>query len=64
MDAGNDTCDNTELPTADAILSDISGFEEFDEDKHDFWYVNGWGCTDNTDLGISLVRGEDYVVIE
>ena len=64
MDAGNDTCDDTELPTADDILSDISGCEEFDEDKHDFWYVNGWGCTDHTDLSISLVRGEDYVVIE
>ena len=63
VDAGKDTCDDTELPTESDILSDIGEFEEFDEAHHEFFYSNGWGCTDNTDFGITLQRNKDYIVV-
>lgn len=56
LDAGKDTADETNLPDENDILSDIEWSEDENGD-----YCSCWGCTDNTDLTISLTAGEDFV---
>lgn len=57
LDAKKDTANDTNLPTYEDILADIS-FTGVDSDG---CYTNGWGVTDNTDLCISLELGLDFV---
>lgn len=57
LDAGKDTSDETNIPTKEDILSDINDGSFLDEDG----YFNGWGITDNYDLGIALAYGTDIV---
>lgn len=57
LDAGKDTCEDTELPDIEAIESDVNAFAEDGE------YLNCWGCTDNynSDYPLCLREGVDYV---
>lgn len=57
LGAGKDTADETNIPTKEDILSDINDGSFLDEDG----YFNGWGVTDNYDLGIGLAYGTDIV---
>lgn len=59
LDAGKDTADETNLPDENDILSDI----EWSENENGY-YCSCWGCTDNTDLTISLTAGEDFICEE
>ena len=57
LDAGRDTCEETELPDVEAIESDLNFFAENGE------YLNGWGVTDHyeSDYPLCLQEGDDYV---
>ena len=63
LDTGLDTADETNLPTEEAILSDLNDGVGVDEEGD---YYNGWGVTDHYDsdgaLGLSI--GEDFVDTE
>ena len=59
LDVGKDTADETNLPDADDILRDVEWFADENGD-----YLNSWGCTDNTDLAIFLMAGEDFICEE
>lgn len=60
MDAGKDTCDDTNIPDEDEILGDI-GFIGLDGSGE---YYNGWGVTDNYDADrpICLKIGRDFLI--
>lgn len=60
LDAGKDTADETYLPTAEGILSDLNFGVGVDEEGD---YFNGWGVTDhyNADDVLGLRIGEDFV---
>ena len=60
MDAGKDTCNETNLPTIPDILDDIE-FQGIDDDNE---YYNCWGVTDNydSDNPLSLTYGKDFVL--
>ena len=57
LDAGRDTCEETELPDIEAIELDVNIFAENGE------YLNCWGVTDNynSDYPLCLQEGIDYV---
>lgn len=61
LDAGKDTAEETNIPTIEAIESDINAFD-IDEDGN---YFNGWGVTDNynSDYPIGLTFGIDFIKI-
>jgi hypothetical protein len=61
LDAGKDTADDTELPTVEAIESELELFMDEDGD-----YYNGWGVTDNynSDSLIGLRYGKDFIAYE
>lgn len=60
MDAGKDTCNETDIPTISDILDDIE-FQGLDDDNQ---YFNGWAVTDNYDADniLSLTYGKDFVL--
>ena len=59
LDAGIDTADETELPTAQDILDDVNTGVGLDEENE---YFDSWGITDHySSHPLSLVVGEDLV---
>lgn len=62
LDAKKDTADETHLPTAEGILSDLNFGVGVDEEGD---YFNGWGVTDhyNADDVLGLRIGEDFVKV-
>ncbi len=58
LDAGKDTCDETNLPSLEDILSDVSLIGLDDEE---LCYYNSWGVTDhyNADFPLLLSLGSD-----
>ena len=60
LDAGIDTADETELPTAQDILDDVNTGVGLDEENE---YFDSWGITDHYNSHpLSLVVGEDLVL--
>ena len=59
LDAGLDTCDDTNIPGLSDILADVNDFD-VDEDGE---YYNGWGVTDHYDSDgpLCLKLGEDII---
>ena len=55
LDGGKDTADETNLPTADDILSDIEFVGISWDDPDGPCYYNGWGVTDNHDSDLPLL---------
>ena len=57
LDAGLDTANETEIPTEEDIIADISVFADADG-----WYYNFWGCTDHYDSDgpLSLEADKDF----
>lgn len=66
LDAGKDTADETTLPTAEDILSDVSFTGIIWDDPNGPCYYNGWAVTDNydADLPICLKLGRDLIVTD
>ena len=64
LDAGKDTADETELPTAEDILSDVSFTGINWDDSDGPCYYNGWAVTDHydSDLPILLKLGRDLFI--
>lgn len=63
LDAKKDTAYNTNLPSENDILSDMSWvIEESDEGN----YLNNWGVTDNYngDYPLLLESGKDFIIKE
>lgn len=62
LDAGIDTADETELPTAQDILDDVNvGVGLYDENE----YINSWGITDHFgSQPLSLIVGEDIILAD
>ena len=62
LDAGKDTEDETHLPDAECILSDLNFGVGVDEEGD---YFNGWGVTDHYDADnvLGLHIGEDFVEV-
>ena len=63
LDAGKDTADETYLPTAEDILSDLNFGVGVDEEGD---YFNVWGVTDhyNADAVLGLHIGDDFVEVQ
>lgn len=62
LDAGIDTADETELPTAQDILDDVNTGVGLDYENE---YFNIWGITDHFDsCPLSLVVGEDLILTD
>lgn len=63
LDAGIDTADDTNLPTEEAIVSDLNYGVGVDEDGD---YYNMRGVTDNysSDSAIELSINEDFVEVK
>lgn len=62
LDAGIDTADETDLPTAQDILDDINVGVGLDEENE---YFDSWGITDHYNSHpLSLVVGEDIVLVD
>lgn len=62
LDAGIDTADETELPTAQDILDDVNVGVGLDEGNE---YFDSWGITDHfSSYSLSLVVGEDLIVTD
>lgn len=60
LDAGIDTADETELPTAQDILDDINTGVGLDEENE---YFDSWGITDHYNSHpLSLVVGQDLIL--
>lgn len=60
LDAGIDTADETDLPTAQDILDDVNEGVGLDEDNE---YYNCWGVTDHFgSQPLSLIVGEDIIL--
>lgn len=62
LDAGKDTADETHLPDAECILSDLNFGVGVDEEGD---YFNGWGVADHYDADnvLGLHIGEDFVEV-
>lgn len=62
LDAGIDTADKTDLPTAQDILDDVNvGVGLYDENE----YINSWGITDHFgSRPLSLIVGEDIILAD
>lgn len=62
LDAGIDTADETDLPTAQDILDDVNvGVGLYDENE----YINSWGITDHFgSQPIALIVGEDIILAD
>lgn len=62
LDAGIDTADETELPTAQDILDDVNVGVGLDEENE---YFNSWGITDHFgSQPLSLIVGEDIILAD
>ena len=62
LDAGIDTADETELPTAQDILDDVNVGVGLDDENE---YINSWGITDHFGSHpLSLIVGEDIVLAD
>ena len=62
LDAGIDTADETELPTAQDILDDVNTSVGLDEENE---YFDSWGITDHFNSHpLSLVVGEDIILTD
>ena len=62
LDAGIDTADETELPTAQDILDDVNTGVGLDEENE---YFDSFGITDHySSYSLSLVVGEDLIVTD
>lgn len=62
LDAGIDTADETDLPTAQDILDDVNTGVGLDEGNE---YFDIWGITDHySSYSLSLVVGEDLIVTD
>lgn len=62
LDAGIDTADETELPTAQDILDDVNTSVGLDEENE---YFDSWGITDHYNSHpLSLVVGEDIILTD
>lgn len=60
LDAGIDTADETELPTAQDILDDVNTGVGLDEENE---YFDSWGITDHySSHPLSLIVGEDIIL--
>lgn len=60
LDAGIDTADETELPTAQDILDDVNTGVGLDEENE---YFDSWGITDHyISHPLSLIVGEDIIL--
>ena len=62
LDAGKDTADETHLPDAEGILSDLNFGVGVDKEGD---YFNGWGVTDHYDADnvLGLHIGDDFVEV-
>lgn len=63
LDAKKDTAYNTNLPSENDILSDMSWVIEESDDGN---YLNNWGVTDNYDgdYPLFLELGKDFIIKE
>lgn len=62
LDAGIDTADETELPTAQDILDDVNTGVGLDGENE---YFDSWGITDHYGSHpLSLVVGEDLILTD
>lgn len=62
LDAGIDTADETDLPTAQDILDDVNVGVGLDEENE---YFNSWSVTDHFgSQPISLIVGEDIILAD
>lgn len=62
LDAGIDTADETELPTAQDILDDVNTSVGLDEENE---YFDSWGITDHYNSHpLSLFVGEDIILTD
>lgn len=62
LDAGIDTADATELPTAQDILDDVNTGFGLDEENE---YFESWGITDHFgSYPLSLIVGEDLILTD
>lgn len=62
LDAGIDTADETELPTAQDILDDVNTGVGLDEENE---YFDSWSITDHYNSHpLSLVVGEDIILTD
>lgn len=62
LDAGIDTANETDIPTAQDILDDINVGVGLDEENE---YFDSWGITDHYNSHpLSLVVGEDIVLVD
>lgn len=62
LDAGIDTADETELPTAQDILDDVNTGVGLDEENE---YFDSWGITDHYNSHpLSLIVGEDIILAD
>lgn len=62
LDAGIDTADETDLPTAQDILDDVNTGVGLDEENE---YFDSCGITDHySSYSLSLVVGEDLIVTD
>lgn len=62
LDAGIDTADETELPTAQDILDDVNAGVGLDEENE---YFDSWGITDHYNSHpLSLIVGEDIILAD
>lgn len=62
LDAGIDTADETELPTAQDILDDVNTGVGLDEGNE---YFDSWGITDHySSHPLSLFVGEDIILTD
>lgn len=62
LDAGIDTADETELPTAQDILDDVNTGVGLDEENE---YFDSWGITDHFNSHpLSLFVGEDIILTD
>lgn len=62
LDAGIDTADKTDLPTAQDILDDVNVGIGLDEENE---YINSWGITDHFgSQPLLLIVGEDIILAD
>lgn len=62
LEAGIDTADETDLPTAQDILDDVNVGVGLDEENE---YFNSWGITDHFgSQPLSLIVGEDIILAD
>lgn len=62
LEAGIDTADETDLPTAQDILDDVNVGVGLDEENE---YFNSWGITDHFgSQPLALIVGEDIILAD